>query len=116
MAVLAAMALGADPDTNATPAPNSEQSFLAAVQATGITGLAPAVLTNGYNVCWQLWQGHYTDVQVAAGLQKTYPTLTTDQAGHFVIDAYQDLCPVPGVYDWWTYGTGGAGGGAAAAG
>jgi hypothetical protein len=38
-------------------------------------------------------------------MQKDYPTLTFDQAAHFVIDAYQDLCPVPGAYDYWAYST-----------
>jgi hypothetical protein len=114
-ASMALIAVGLAAPASADPVPNVQQ-FFAAVQARGINGLAPAVLANGYNVCWQLWQGGYTGLQAAAGLQKTYPTLTTDQAAHFVIDAYQDLCPVPGVYDWWTYGTGGAGGGAAAAG
>jgi hypothetical protein len=40
-------------------------------------------------------------------LQKNYPTLTTEQANHFVLAAYQDLCPTagaPGDYDWWSYG------------
>ncbi|MBV8291938.1 MAG: hypothetical protein JOY55_09010, partial [Mycobacterium sp.] len=46
MAVLAAMALGADPVANAnTP------SFLAAVQAAGVNGVEPALLETGYNVC-----------------------------------------------------------------
>ena len=101
MTVLAAMAVGVDPVANATPT-----DFFAAVQAAGITAVGPAALANGNNVCWQIWNGGYTGQQAAAALQKTYPTLTTDQAAHFVLAAYEDLCPVPGSYDWWAYGTG----------
>jgi len=100
MAVLAVMALGADPVANADPT-----DFFAAVQGAGVTGVGPALLENGYNVCWELWDQHSPAPQVAAGLQKDYPTLTTDQAAHFVIAAYQNLCPVPGAYDYWAYST-----------
>jgi Protein of unknown function (DUF732) len=100
IAVLAAMALGADPLANANPT-----DFFAAVQAAGITGVGPATLANGNNVCWQIWNGGYTGKGAAAALQKTYPTLTTDQAAKFVLAAYQNLCPVPGSYDWWAYST-----------
>jgi hypothetical protein len=81
------------------------QGFLAAARAAGITGTDPAILEDGYNVCWELWNQHSPANQVAAGLQKDYPTLTTDQAAHFVIAAYQNLCPVPGAYDYWAYST-----------
>ena len=100
MAVLAVMALGADPVADANP-----PDFIGAVQAAGVNGLGPALLENGNNVCWQIWNGGYTGQQAAAGLQKDYPTLTTDQAARFVIDAYQNLCPVPGAYDYWAYST-----------
>jgi hypothetical protein len=99
MAVLAAMALGADPVANANP-----PGFLAAVQAAGVTGGGPALLETGYNVCWQIWNGGYTGQAAAAALQKNYPTLTTGQADQFVLAAYQNLCPVPGAYDYWAYG------------
>jgi len=99
MAVLAAMALGADPVANANP-----PGFLAAAQAAGVTGVEPALLENGYNVCWQIWNGGYTGQAAAAALQTNYPTLTTDQAAHFVLAAYQNLCPVPGAYNYWSYG------------
>jgi Protein of unknown function (DUF732) len=101
MAVVAAMAWGADPVANANPT-----DFFAAVQAAGIVGVGPATLANGNNVCWQIWNGGYTGPQAATALQQNYPTLTTDQAAHFVLAAYEDLCPVPGSYDWWAYGTG----------
>jgi Protein of unknown function (DUF732) len=107
MAVLAAMALGANPVANATPT-----DFIGAVQAAGVNGLGPALLVNGNNVCWQIWNGGYTGQAAAAALQKDYPTLTTDQAAHFVLAAYQDLCPTqgaPGEYDWWTYSNGSPG-------
>jgi len=81
------------------------QGFLAAARAAGITGVDPAILEDGYNVCWELWHQLRPANQVAAGLQKDYPTLTTDQAAHFVIAAYQNLCPVPGAYDYWAYST-----------
>jgi hypothetical protein len=101
MGVLVAMAVGVDPVANATPT-----EFFAAVQAAGITAVGPAALANGNNVCWQIWNGGYTGQQAAAALLKTYPTLTTDQAARFVLAAYEDLCPVPGSYDWWAYSTG----------
>jgi hypothetical protein len=101
-AVLAAMALGADPVANASPT-----DFFGAVQAAGISAVGPAALANGNNVCWEIWNGGYTGQQAAAALQKNFPTLTTAQAARFVLAAYQDLCPVPGSYDWWAYGTGG---------
>ena len=101
MAALALMAFAADPVANANP-----PDFFAAVKAAGITAVGPAALANGNNVCRQIWNGGYTGQQAAAALQKTYPTLTTSQAARFVLAAYQDLCPVPGSYDWWAYGTG----------
>jgi Protein of unknown function (DUF732) len=102
--VAAGMALGADPVANASPT-----DFFAAVQGAGVTGVGPAMLENGYNVCWEIWHGGYTGQGAAAALQKTYPTLTTDQANHFVVAAYQNLCPTagtPGEYDWWAYSNG----------
>jgi hypothetical protein len=99
MAVLAVMALGADPVANAdTP------GFFGAVQAAGVTGVGPALLESGYDVCWKIWNGGYTGKAAAAALQQSSPTLTRDQADHFVLAAYQNLCPVPGAYDYWTYG------------
>ena len=104
LGVLAVMALGADPVANATTT-----DFFAAAQAAGVTAPGPAMLENGYNVCWEIWNGGYTGQAAAAALQKTYPTLTADQAARFVTAAYQDLCPTagtPGEYDWWAYSTG----------
>jgi Protein of unknown function (DUF732) len=104
LAVLAAVAVGADPVANANP-----PDFFAAVQAAGVNGAGPALLENGNNVCWKIWNGGYTGQQAAAALQNSYSTPTTDQAAHFVLAAYQDLCPTqgaPGEYDWWTYGNG----------
>jgi hypothetical protein len=101
MAILAAAALGADPVANA-----DSGTFFGAVQAAGVTGIGPALLENGYNVCWQIWQGGYTGKAAAAALQQTYPALTSDQADHFVLAAYQNLCPVWGTYNWWGYSNG----------
>jgi hypothetical protein len=99
----------ADPVTTAGASPvpqhHTPQDFLAAARAAGITGTDPAMLGDGYNVCWQLWNQHASGVQVAAGLVRDHPQLTTDQAAHFVLAAYHDLCPVPGAYDYWAYST-----------
>jgi Protein of unknown function (DUF732) len=107
IAVLAVMSLGSDPVANANP-----PDFIGAVQAAGVSGVGPALLENGYDVCWKIWNGGYTGQAAAAALRQGYPTLTTDQAAHFVLAAYQDLCPTqgaPGEYDWWTYGNGSPG-------
>ena len=103
---LIAVGLAAPASANPVQTHQPVQDFLAAVRAAGIIGAGPATLANGNNVCWQIWNGGYTGQQAAAALQNNYPTLTTDQAAHFVLAAYQDLCPVPGSYDWWAYGTG----------
>jgi hypothetical protein len=79
---------------------------LAAARAAGITGTDPAMLGDGYNVCWQLWNQHASGIQVAGGLVRDHPQLTSDEAAHFVLAAYDDLCPVPGAYDYWAYSTG----------
>jgi hypothetical protein len=78
---------------------------LAAVRAAGVTGTDPAMLGDGYNVCWQLWNQHAPGTGVAAGLVRDYPQLTTAEAARFVLAAYHDLCPVPGAYDYWAYST-----------
>ncbi|BBX45155.1 hypothetical protein GCM10009641_22530 [Mycobacterium cookii] len=84
---------------------STPQDFLAAARAAGVTGSDPGMLADGYDVCWQLWNQHAPGTQVAAGLVRDHPTLTSDQAGHFVLAAYNDLCPVPGAYDYWAYST-----------
>jgi uncharacterized protein DUF732 len=105
MAVLAVMALGADPVANA-----NSTDFLAAVQGIGVIGVGPATLEAGYDACDDIWQGGYTTLQAAAAaVQKNYPTLTSDQAISLLNAAYQDLCPTapaPGKYDWWAYSNG----------
>jgi hypothetical protein len=98
----------ADPVTTAGASqpsqPGTPQDFLGAVRAAGVTGTDPAMLGDGYNVCWSLWNQHTPGTQVAAGLAHAYQ-LTTAQAGSFVLAAYRDLCPVPGAYDYWAYST-----------
>ena len=89
----------------AAPA-GASPDFLAAARAAGITGTDPAMLGDGYNVCWQLWNQHASGIQVAGGLVRDHPQLTSDEAAHFVLAAYDDLCPVPGAYDYWAYSTG----------
>jgi Protein of unknown function (DUF732) len=101
---------GADPVTTAGASPvpqnHTPQDFLAAARAAGITGTDPAMLGDGYNVCWQLRNPHASGIQVAGGLVRDHPQLTSDEAAHFVLAAYHDLCPVPGAYDYWAYSTG----------
>jgi hypothetical protein len=89
----------------AAPAGAAVPDFLGAVRAAGITGTDPAILEDGYSVCRRLWVRQLPGTQVAAGLVQDNPQLTTDQAGQFVLAAYQDLCPVPGEYDYWAYST-----------
>lgn len=85
--------------------PGTPQDFLGVVRAAGITGTDPAMLGDGYDVCWQLWNQHAQGVQVAAGLAQDHPGMSTAEAGHFVLAAYHDLCPAPGAYDYWAYST-----------
>ena len=103
----AAIAVGLAAPAGASPVsqPPTPQNFLAAARAAGVTGTDPAMLEDGYNVCWQLWNQHAVGTQVAAGLVRDYPQLSIAQAGQFVLDAYHDLCPVPGAYDYWAYST-----------
>lgn len=106
-ASLAVIAVGLAAPAGAAPTQkhHSPQDFLAAVQAAGVKGVAPALLANGYNVCWELWQGGYTADRAASAMQKNWPTLTNDQAARFVAAAHDNLCPVPGAYTWWAYST-----------
>jgi hypothetical protein len=103
VAVLAVMALGADPVANA-----DSGSFLAAVQAAGITGAEPAILEAGDDACDDIWERGYTTLQQGvAAVQQNAPTLTSDQAISLLKAAYQNLCPTtpaPGEFDWWAYG------------
>jgi hypothetical protein len=91
----------------ATPAPAtpSPPGFLAAARAAGVTGSDPAMLADGYDVCWQLWNGRAEGTQVAANLSRDHPGVTIAEAANFVLAAYHDLCPVPGAYDYWAYST-----------
>jgi Protein of unknown function (DUF732) len=89
----------------AAPAGAAVPDFLGAVRAAGITGTDPAILEDGYSVCRSLWVQQLPGTQVAAGLVQDHPQLTDDQAAHFVLAAYHDLCPVPGSYDYWAYST-----------
>jgi hypothetical protein len=87
------------------PPPQTVPDFLAAVRAAGVTGADPAMLGDGYNVCWNIWNQHASGDRVATGLMQDHPQLTTDQAANFVLAAYNDLCPAPGEYDYWAYST-----------
>ena len=102
--VVISVGLAAPAGASPVPQNHTPQDFLAAARAAGITGTDPAMLGDGYNVCWQLWNQHAPGTQVAAGLVRDYQ-LTTAQAGRFVLSAYNDLCPVPGSYDYWAYST-----------
>ena len=108
----------------AAPASAAPQDFLAAIRAAGITGTDPAILADGYDVCSALWNPGNASrqtksprsvqsppistpraIKLVAGLVRDHPGLTTDEAAHFVTAAYNDLCPVPGSYDYWAYST-----------
>jgi hypothetical protein len=71
MAVIA-VGLAAPASANPVQKHHTVQDFFAAVQAAGIIGVGRAILANGYNVCWELWQGGYTGDRAAAAVQKTY--------------------------------------------
>jgi Protein of unknown function (DUF732) len=98
--------LAAPAGASPVPQPQSVPDFLAAARAAGITGVDPAMLEDGYQVCRRLWVRQMSGTQVAAGLVQDHPQLTSEQAGQFVLAAYHDLCPVPGgTYDYWAYST-----------
>jgi len=52
---LIAVGLAAPASANPVQKHHTVQDFLAAVQAAGINGVEPAILENGYNVCWKIW-------------------------------------------------------------
>jgi Protein of unknown function (DUF732) len=109
-AVGAVISVGLAAPAGAGPVPqHTPQDFLAAARAAGITGTDPAMLKDGYSVCWDLWNQHASGTQIAADLVHDNPQLTIDQAGQFVLAAYHGLCPVAGggSYDYWAYSTGG---------
>jgi Protein of unknown function (DUF732) len=100
------LGLAAPAGASPVPPPNAVPDFLAAARAAGVTGSDPAMLEDGYSVCRQLWVQHASGIQVAAGLVRENPELTSDEAGQFVTAAYNDLCPEPGgTYDYWAYST-----------
>jgi hypothetical protein len=102
----AVVSVGLAAPAGASPIPqHTPQDFLAAARAAGVTGTDPAMLGDGYNVCWQIWNQHASGIQVARRLVRDHPQLTSDEAAHFVLAAYDDLCPVPGAYDYWAYST-----------
>jgi hypothetical protein len=91
----------------ATPAPPnpSTPAFLAAARAAGVNGADPAMVEDGNNVCWQLWDAHAQGTAVAADLARDHPGVTIGEAANFVLAAYHNLCPAPGEYDYWAYST-----------
>jgi hypothetical protein len=101
------ISIGLAAPTNASPVPRPQTvpDFLAAARAAGISGTDPAMLGDGYQVCWQIWNQHVAGTQVAAGLVQSHPGVTDAEAGQFVLAAYNNLCPVPGSYDSWAYST-----------
>jgi hypothetical protein len=107
-AVGAVVSLGLAAPAGASPVPQpaSVPGFLAAARAAGVTGTDPAMLEDGYDVCWQLWNQHAEGTAVATGLARDHPGVTVQEAANFVLAAYHDLCPVPGAYDYWAYSTG----------
>ena|ERR1700744_2911196 len=105
-AAVISIGMAAPAGASPVPQPPTPQDFLAAARAAGITGTDPAMLEDGYSVCRRLWVRQMPGTQVAAGLVQDHPQLTSDEAAHFVLAAYHDLCPVPGNYDYWAYSTG----------
>lgn len=103
----AVVSLGLAAPAGASPVPPaSVPGFLAAARAAGVTGADPAMLEDGYDVCWQLWNQHAEGTAVATGLARDHPGVTVQEAANFVLAAYHDLCPVPGgTYDYWAYST-----------
>jgi hypothetical protein len=99
---------GADPVSTvgavAAP-PVTVPGFLASARAAGVTGTDPAMLADGYDVCWQLWNGRAEGTAVAVGLVRDHPGVNIAEAANFVLAAYHNLCPVPGAYDYWAYST-----------
>lgn len=104
-AVAMSVSLAAPAGAAPVPQPVTVPDFLAAIRAAGVTGTDPAMLSDGWNVCWRLWNQPATGAQVASAMARDNPQLTTDQAAKFVLAAYHDLCPVPGSYDSWAYST-----------
>jgi hypothetical protein len=103
--VVISLGLAAPAGASPGPHPETVPDFLAAARAAGINGTDPAMLGDGYQVCWQLWNGHVAGSQVAANLVQGHPGVTADEASRFVLAAYNNLCPVAGSYDSWAYST-----------
>ena len=100
--------VGADPVSTVgavSEPPATVPGFLTAARAAGVTGTDPAMLADGYDVCWQLWNGRAEGTAVAAGLVRDHPGVNIAEAANFVLAAYHNLCPVPGAYDYWAYST-----------
>ncbi len=91
--------------TQASPPKPSSPAFLAAARAAGVNGSDPAMLEDGNNVCWQLWNAHAQGTDVAADMARDHPGVTVGEAANFVLAAYHNLCPVPGTDDYWSYST-----------
>jgi hypothetical protein len=100
------LALAAPAAAGPVPSPRTVPNFLGAARSAGVTGSDPAMLEDGYSVCRRVWIRHLPGEQIAAGLVQDHPSLTLQQAGQFVLAAYNNLCPVPGgTYDYWAYST-----------
>ena len=102
---LVSLGLALPASASPVPAANSVPNFLAAARAGGVNGTDPAMLSDGYNACYQIWNQHVSGIQVAAGVARDHPGVTSDEAGRFVMAAYNNLCPEPGAYDSWAYST-----------
>ena len=109
IAVGLAAPAGADPVTTAAPTRRhvTPQDFLAAARAAGITGTDPAMLEDGYNVCWQLWNQHAAGYSGGRGPGAGLSTADHRPSGS--VRAGRIPRPVPGArrqYDYWAYSTG----------
>jgi hypothetical protein len=105
MAVLAAMALGADPDANAGPAPGCPQgpapgpgpgcgrgAFLADIRAAGLGDSNGDALQQGLDICGLMDAG-LSRQNMVNQFWAANPALGPDGAAQVVGIAIRDLCP-----------------------
>ncbi len=86
--------LAAPAGASPVPQPRTVPDFLAAARASGITGTDPAMLGDGYQVCWELWNQQASGSQVAAGLVRRLSRADHRPSGSF--RAGRIPRPVPG--------------------
>jgi hypothetical protein len=101
--VAASMGLaGAVMRSSTEPSTVTAPEFMAAVRAAGINRPDTAVLDTGRDVCRRIWSLHTAGDQVAEDLAREDLQMTSDDASHFMLAAYNHLCPTPAGYGYWT--------------